>query len=65
MSKKVTFYSSVPDRKLKSLVKNGRDYLKPTLNELLEEARRSNGQKKPQSWMKIVRVPMGGLNKKH
>ncbi len=63
MSQKRTFYSTVPDRKLKSLVKNGRDYSKPTLNELLEEARRSNGQKKPKTWMRIVSVPMGGQNK--
>ena len=63
MARKRTFYSSVPDRRLKSLVKNGRDYSKPTLNELVEEARRSNGQKKPKAWVKIVSVPMGGLNK--
>ena len=63
MSQKRTFYSSVPDRKLKGLVKNGRDYSKPTLNELVEEARRSNGQKKPKAWMKIVSVPIGGQKK--
>lgn len=64
MSKKINFYSSVPSSRLKSLVKNGRDYSKPTLGEQLEEARRSNGQKKPQAWMKIVPVPMGGMNKR-
>lgn len=62
MAKK-TFYSSVPDRRLKSLVKNGRDYSKPTLNEIIEEARRSNNTKKPQTWMKVVSVPMGGMKK--
>lgn len=61
--RKVSFYSSVPDRRLKSLVKNGRDYSKPTLNELVEEARRSNGKEKPKAWMKIVSVPMGGMKK--
>lgn len=61
---KKTFYSTEPDRRLKSLVKNGRDYSKPTLNEIIEEARRSNNTKKPQTWMKIVSVPMGGMNKR-
>ena len=63
MAKK-TFYSSVPVRRLKNLAKNGRDYSKPTLNELVEEARRSNGKEKPKAWMRIVSVPMGGMNKK-
>ena len=62
--RKVSFYSSVPDRRLKSLAKNGRDYSKPTLNELIEEARRSNGKEKPKTWMKIVSVPMSGMSKK-
>ena len=48
MAKK-TFYSTVPDRRLKSLVKNGRDYSKPTLNEIIEEARRSKGHTVPGS----------------
>ena len=61
---KKTFYSTEPDRRLKSLVKNGRDYSKPTLNEIIEEARRSHNTKKPQTWMKIVSVPMGGMNKR-
>lgn len=52
---------SVSSKGLKDLVKNGRDYSKPTLNEQLEEAR---GEKKRSPWMKIVSVPMGGLNKK-
>jgi len=64
MDRKVSFYSSVPVRRLKSLAKNGRDYSKPTLNELVEEARRSNGKEKPKAWMRIVSVPMGGMNKK-
>lgn len=64
MPKKINFYSSVPANRLKSLVKNGRDYSKPTLGELVEEARRSNGQKKPQAWTKIVPTPMGGMNKR-
>lgn len=62
MAKK-TFYSTVPDRRLKSLVKNGRDYSKPTLNEIIEEARRSNNTKKPQVWVKMISVPMGGMKK--
>lgn len=61
---KKSFYSTVPDRRLKSLVKNGRDYSKPTLNEIMEEARRSNNKKKPQQWTRIVSVPMGGMKKK-
>ena len=64
MSRKRTFYSTVSDSKLKSLVKNGRDYSKPTLNEQITAARESLGKKKPQAWMKIVSVPMGGMNKK-
>lgn len=61
---KRTFYSAVSASKLKSLVKNGRDYSKPTLNEQLTTARESFGKKKPKTWMKIVSVPMGGMNKK-
>jgi hypothetical protein len=63
MSKKRSFYSSVPASKLKSLVKNGRDYSKPTLNEQIIAARESLGRKKPKIWMKIVSVPMGGMKK--
>ena len=52
---------SVSSRGLKDLVKNGRDYSKPTLNEQMEKAR---GEKKRSPWMKIISVPMGWLNKK-
>ena len=52
---------SVSNRGLKDLVKNGRDYSKQTLNEEMEKAR---GEKKRSPWMKIISVPMGGLNKK-
>ena len=52
---------SVSSKWLKDLVKNGRDYSKPTLNEQLKETR---VEKKRSPWMKIVSVPMGGLNKK-
>ena len=52
---------SVSSRGLKDLVKNGRDYSKQTLNEQMEKAR---GEKKRSPWMKIISVPMGGLNKK-
>ncbi len=41
-----------------------RDYSKPALSDLINEARASNGTKKPRQWMKIVSVPMGGMNKK-
>lgn len=51
---------SVSSKGLKDLVKNGRDYSKPTLNEQLEEA----GERRHGSWMNIISVPMGGLNKK-
>lgn len=64
MSKQKSFYSSVPASKLKSLVKNGRNYSKPTLNEQITAARESLGKKKPKTWMKIVSVPMGGMSKK-
>lgn len=64
MSRKRTFYSSVPASKLKNLLKNGRDYSKPTLNEQITAARESLGKKKPKTWMKIVSVPMGGMIKK-
>ena len=64
MSRKRTFYSSVPASKLKNLLKNGRDYSKPTLNEQITAARESLGKKKPKTWMKIVSVPMGGMSKK-
>ncbi len=52
---------SVSSKWLKDLVKNGRDYSKPSLNEQLQKTR---GEKKRSPWMKIVSVPMGGLNKK-
>jgi len=64
MSRKKTFYSSVSASKLKSLVKNGRDYSKPTLNEQLIAARESLGKKKPKTWVRFLSVPMGGMNKK-
>ena len=64
MSRKKTFYSSVSASKLKSLVKNGRDYSKPTLNEQITAARESLGKKKPKAWLNIVSVPMGGMRKK-
>jgi hypothetical protein len=51
----------VSSKGLKDLVKNGRDYSKPTLNELMEEAR---GNRKHSPWVKIVSVPMGGMSKK-
>jgi hypothetical protein len=63
MARGKTFYSSVPDSKLKSLLKNGRDYSKPTLNEQVNAARESLGRKKPKSWVKIISVPMGGGKK--
>ncbi len=40
-----------------------RDYSKPTLSDLIYEARASNRTKKPQQWIKIISVPMGGMNK--
>lgn len=54
---------SVSSKGLKDLVKNGRDYSRPTLNEQLTAARESFGRKKPKIWMKIVSVPMGGMKK--
>lgn len=40
-----------------------RDYSKPTLSDLVNEARASNGTKKPRTWIKFISVPMGGMNK--
>ena len=40
-----------------------RDYSKPALSDLVNEARASNGTKKPRTWIKIISVPMGGMNK--
>ena len=40
-----------------------RDYSKPALSDLVNEARASNGTKKPRTWIKIISVPMGGINK--
>ncbi|MBR4651521.1 MAG: hypothetical protein IKO82_07220 [Prevotella sp.] len=64
MAGKKTFYSSVSASKLKSLLKNGRDYSKPSLNEQVTAARESLGKKKPTAWLKFIPVPMGGMNKK-
>ena len=36
-----------------------RDYSKPALSDLVNEARESNGTKKPRPWIKIISVPMG------
>ena len=41
-----------------------RDYSKPALSDLVNEARESNGTKKPRPWIKMISVPMGGMNKK-
>ena len=41
-----------------------RDYSKPALSDLVNEARESNGTKKPRTWIKMISVPMGGMNKK-
>ena len=41
-----------------------RDYSKPALSDLVNKARESNGTKKPKPWIKIITVPMGGMNKK-
>ena len=41
-----------------------RDYSKPALSDLVNEARESNGTKKPKTWIKMISVPMGGMNKK-
>lgn len=54
---------TVSSKGLKDLVKKGRDYSKPSLNEQLIAARESLGIKKPKAWMKIVSVPMGGMKK--
>ena len=53
----------VSNKALSDLVKNGRDYSKPTLSERLKAARESFGKKKSNIWMKIVSVPMGGMKK--
>ena len=64
MSKtKSNFYSMVPGKRLKNLLKFGRDYSKPALSDVINEARSSTGEKKPKQWYKIVSVPMGGQNK--
>ena len=42
----------------------GRDYSKPSLSDMVNEARASNGTKKPRTWIKFISVPMGGMNKK-
>ncbi len=56
---------NLQDTKKKARRMNGmRDYSKPSLSDLINEARASNGTKKPQQWMKIVSVPMGGMNKR-
>ena len=56
---------SKTDYALKQLAKNGRDYSKPTLESQVSRARLSEDKDRPKQWMKIVSVPMGGMNKKH
>ena len=55
----------VPDFALRRLVKNGRDYSKPSLESQVSRSRESNGKVKPRQWVSIVSVPMGGQNKKY
>lgn len=57
--------SAEESKKKKGLGNRVRDYSKPTLSDLVNEARVSNGTKKPSQWIKIISVPMGGMNKKY
>ena len=50
---------------LKKLAKNGRDYSKPTLESELNSKRDSDRKENKRQWVKIVSIPMGGMNKKH
>ncbi len=65
MSKKRTFYSSVPGSRLRSLAKSVRDYSKPTLNEVVKKARTSLNNVKSSEWVKIISTPMGGMRKRN
>ena len=56
---------SKTDKMLRELAKNGRDYSKPTLESQISRSRKAEGKERPKQWLKIVSVPMGGLNKKH
>ena len=56
---------SKTDRMLRQLAKNGRDYSTPTLESQISRSRKSEGKERPNQWLKIVSVPMGGQNKKH
>ncbi len=50
---------------LRKLAQNGRDYSKPTLESQISRSRITEGKEKPKQWLKIVSVPMGGMNKKY
>ena len=52
-------------RRIPDIFKKKGEVLKPRLSELVEQARASEGTKKPEQWVKIVYVPMGGQNKKY
>ncbi|MBQ8713173.1 MAG: hypothetical protein IJ551_10210 [Prevotella sp.] len=53
------------ERKKNDIFKRDGDSHKPSLGDLLEQSRASLGKKKPQQWVSIVSVPMGGQNKKY
>ena len=62
--RKTSKNSNTQEKKKPRGLNRTRDYSKPTLSDQINEARASNGTKKPTQWMKIVSVPMGGMNRR-
>ena len=58
-------YNAEETKKKKDPMNIVRDYSKPALSDLVNEARASNGTKKPRQWIKLISVPMGGMNKRY
>jgi hypothetical protein len=52
------------DKMLRELAKNGRDYSRPTLESQISKSRQVEGKERPKQWIKIVSIPMGGMNKR-
>lgn len=52
-------------RRIPDIFKKKGEVHKPRMSELVEQARASEGTKKPEQWVSIVYVPMGGQNKKY
>lgn len=57
--------SGFPDKALGELVKNDRDYSKPSLGSQINHILQTENKERPRKWVSVISVPMGGQNKKY